>query len=459
MRILFLIVVTVSGIIASFYNAFYGLLLYTFYSFAHPLMLVGWTSFETYRPSLIVAIVVIATTIMQNKKIIIKHKLTFLCILFLGQCYLSLLIRGEDMSYSSSYFIGLLSRTLLITFITSSLIEDFSKLKMYMMASAVFLGLLGAYYGFFGLLAGATSIVGNLSGDNNAYSTWLNMSLPVIYYVGMALRDKRWRTIAKIIFAGNVLAVLLTFSRAGSLTLCVILVILTLHKMRKILLFIIIPIGVIALFFLAPNSSTQYGERWEGNETAVKQVGVAGSKAENVKEAYKARMETLRQPLGEIDSGKSRIHFWVTAIHMANANPIFGVGFQRYMDEYNNYDNTYGFFGGARALHNTILQTLAEMGYVGFLLFAAIIVNFFLTIEASKRRVKRCMEEDQEKKEFTAYLNALSISMVAFIINSSFVNCLYFETLWAFIGVAIAVDNITKKFDQQEIVLQADTNG
>ncbi|MCX5680464.1 MAG: O-antigen ligase family protein, partial [Candidatus Omnitrophica bacterium] len=175
--------------------------------------------------------------------------------------------------------------------------------------------------------------------------------------------------------------------------------------------------------------------------------------------AYKQRMETMHNSVENIDSAVSRMNFWETAIVMANANPYFGVGLQRYKSEYNRYDRSKGDFGVERALHSTILQTMAEMGYPGFLLYILIIICYFLGIGTSKRRIRMYLNEGQEKKEFLAYLNALTIAMIAFLINSSFVNCLYFETLWAFIGVIIAAESITGKFCQQETVLQTGANG
>ncbi|MCX5679737.1 MAG: hypothetical protein NTZ95_03665, partial [Candidatus Omnitrophica bacterium] len=271
MRVLVLIIVTVFGIVASFFDAFYGLLLYTFYSFFHPLALVAYTSFKDYRTSYITALVVIFTAILQKKKIIISHKLTYLCLLFLCQCHLSLLVRNTGMSVASSFYISLLSNAIIITFITSALIEDFAKFKMYMTAAAVFLGFMGAYYGFFGVFAGATKIKGNMTGDNNAYAAWLNMSLPVIYYVGAVLKDKKWRFIFKIVFIGNILAVLLTLSRAGSITLCIVLAILVLQRMKKLLFFVIIPIGCIALFFFMPDYTAQNRDEGVNQEQDAKQ--------------------------------------------------------------------------------------------------------------------------------------------------------------------------------------------
>ena len=457
MRIAFLIVITLYGIGASFSDAFYGLLLYTFYSFAHPFEMVKWTNFASFRVSYITALVVIGTAILQKKKLVVKHSITILCVCFLGQCYVSMLVAEGAISSVSSDYATMLLKIYIIMFISASLISSFSKFKTYMIASAAFLGFPAAYYGFFGLLAGSTSITGNMAGDNNAYAAWLNTSAPFVYYVGSAIKDKKWRFVFMAAFIGNILAVLLTFSRAGSLTLCVILTIIFFQKMKKFLV-LIIPIGLIALFLLMPDRAIQDSPSWTKSEKVEKKDTKGLSPTERTKIAYEERMMTMKQPVGEIDSSRSRIHFWITAIDMGNANPFFGVGFQRYQNAYNQYDDSYGRFGGSRALHSTVLQTLAEMGYVGFFLFCSILISYFAVIKSSKIRAMEYMKEMQERREFIMLLDALTISMLAYLINSSFVNCLYFETLWSFIGVAVAVDIFTKKLYEENIALQAGAN-
>ena len=58
---------------ASFSNAFYGLLLYTFYAFVHPLVLIKGYTFSGFRASYITGMVVIGTALIQKRKIIAKH--------------------------------------------------------------------------------------------------------------------------------------------------------------------------------------------------------------------------------------------------------------------------------------------------------------------------------------------------------------------------------------------------
>ena len=84
-RIVFILAITGVGVIASFTDAFYGLLLYTFYSFVSPLELT-WGGLAGARFSFMVGGVVILSALMQRRNIFPKHVIAYLCILFLFFC-------------------------------------------------------------------------------------------------------------------------------------------------------------------------------------------------------------------------------------------------------------------------------------------------------------------------------------------------------------------------------------
>lgn len=432
-RILFIFAVTFIGILASFFiDAFYGVLLYVFYSFASPLELT-WGALAGARLSFIVAGIIFVSALVQKQKILLKHKITFLCLLFLFICYLSLAVR-QNVEPDIWDWIYLLARIIVMVLFTAALLSSVQKLRIYILAVAAFAGLLNAYYGFGGLLAGSTYITGaGRIGDNNAYAVFLNTSLPFIYYAGLQLKKRTWRQMAKIVFLGNIIAVFITFSRGGFITLLAILGLILINIRRKWLLFIIfIIVSSIFIFFFAP---TGYISQVEEKDVE------AMSPADRTLYQYKQRLETLRLPKEEIASARSRLHFWKTAIDMGNANPWLGVGFNRYMVEYNYYDTSHGLYGPDRAIHNTSLSVLAETGYIGFFIFIFLILACLYSVLRTKRIIKICPDLKLQR-EFSDYCNLLVISLVAFLLGSFFVNCLFQEIFWAIITISIAMDKI-----------------
>jgi len=436
MRVAFILLITGIGIAAAvFINAFYGLLLYAFYAFASPLELT-WGALEGSRLSFVVAALVIITALMQKQKIIFKHSIVFLSITFLFFCYISLAVK-ENIAPFYWDQLYLLARVITMALVASAMIDDARKLRLYILAIAVFIGFLGAYYGIFGLFAGSTDITGpGRIGDNNGFSAWLVTALPFIYYSGLQLKKKSWRILSKIIFIGNIIAIMLTFSRGGFVALVVVLALLFFTIKRNIIIFALI--AACLFIFLLPSVDYSYKEEPLGKEE-VEQMDVVDKTAYQ----YQERIKTLRKPKKEISSAVSRIHCWRIAIDMAEANQLFGVGFARYKAEYDNYDTSHGEYGPKRAVHNTILSVLAETGYLGFSVFIFLVFICWITIIKAKRKVMQ-ISDIQLRKEFLSYTKMLNISLIAYFLAGSFVNTLFQEIFWAIITVSIVMDKISQ---------------
>lgn len=440
-RIIVILMVTAIGIIASFVDAFYGILLYAFYTFVSPLELVWWTALYGARLSFMVAGFVIVTALLQKKRIILNHKTTYLCCFLLFYCFASLAVRQDILSFSTYGWerMWVFTRLIIMLLVTSALISNLQKLRIYILAVAVFIGLLGAYYGIFGLFAGSTSIAGpggGRFGDNNGYAVFLNTALPFIYYAGVNLKRKSWRYLSKIIFLGNIIAIILTFSRGGFITLLVILALIFLNIKRKIIYFILIPVALLILFFITP-TYIDYVPTGEERAQSVEK----GSVVDRTLELYKKRIGSIKTFKEDV-SVSGRFYFWKLAIKMANENPLFGVGFMRYKEVYNEYDETDGLYGRERVVHNTYLEFLADIGYPGLLLFILVLLSTLVNINNFTRQIK--IKNLPEREEFLSYSTMLQISIVTFCLGSTFVNMGFLDLFWAIVAISMAMDNISK---------------
>jgi putative inorganic carbon (HCO3(-)) transporter len=87
------------------------------------------------------------------------------------------------------------------------------------------------------------------------------------------------------------------------------------------------------------------------------------------------------------ESQASRLTFWKTAANMAVHNPLLGVGFDQYPDNYMDYAVGTIYERGHRTAHSSWFLALGESGFVGFGLFCA----FFVSVArvAWRNRLKR----------------------------------------------------------------------
>jgi putative inorganic carbon (HCO3(-)) transporter len=93
-----------------------------------------------------------------------------------------------------------------------------------------------------------------------------------------------------------------------------------------------------------------------------------------------------RQPEDLKQSGSSRLIYWKTAINMAIRNPLVGVGFNDYPNQYETYlTDTNVFESGKRTAHSTWFLVLAENGLIGFFLFVSLYL--FSVFKAFRMRV------------------------------------------------------------------------
>jgi O-antigen ligase len=151
------------------------------------------------------------------------------------------------------------------------------------------------------------------------------------------------------------------------------------------------------------------------------------------------RMQTIQTYEEDEDkSALGRWHFWAVALEMAKAKPFLGVGYQGYNPSYNDYDFSYGEYGRNRSVHSSIFATLAELGYLGAILFVLILFCAF----RSCRRIRKLAKDRSALWELGQSAFALEASLIVFLVGGGFVIFQYNEMLWHYIGLTIALEEI-----------------
>ena len=453
-RSILVLVITAVGILASFVDAYYGLLLYVWYGLSSPLELT-YGQLEGSRLSLMVGGIVLATTFSQRGKICLANKESILLYAFLLICFCSLAAQAK---FSIEYILRemeLITKLIVMALLVPVLVDTLPKLRNLVLLIAISGGLLGAYYGLFGLFAGSKQIYGpGRIGDNNGYAVFLTALLPYIFYSGRHIQLKALLRFRGLLTAGvflcNLLAIGLTFSRGGFLaagTVCLLLIMRLRSAVARMIGWgLILP----SIAFVAITLFQQDTNLWSVPDGAVEEGLI-----QETLNSYVERVGTLRYNLENEGSALSRMHFWGVALRMTEANPLLGVGLGRYPHEFSKFDDSQGEYGGGRAVHNTPLLVLSETGSLGFICLLTVVLLCLFDHTISRRLLKQ-IEASEESREISDYVTMLRISICGFFIGGMFVTAFYQEVFWLFFSLSLCVKQVAVTMRNEYAQREAD---
>jgi len=162
-------------------------------------------------------------------------------------------------------------------------------------------------------------------------------------------------------------------------------------------------------------------------------------------EGYFDRLQTI-QTYEETNetSALSRLHFWKVAMRMAADRPL-GVGLRNFDHAYDRYDFLGGEYGYGRSVHSSHFQALAEMGYLGAILWVALLV--YANVAALRIRAFGATSglPSDEARFYTTVGNALIVSMVAFIVGGGFIALLNNDITWYTFAIVAAGDRLVRQ--------------
>lgn len=120
---------------------------------------------------------------------------------------------------------------------------------------------------------------------------------------------------------------------------------------------------------------------------------------------------------GEIDaSAQGRLDIWASGVRMAARNPVSGVGFGQFPDNYLAYASNPAEWE-SRDAHNSFIKAAAETGLVGFIPFMALV---FLTFRVAYQRRKADVPEDSPIER--AVRRSVFPSMMGFCVAAFFLS-------------------------------------
>lgn len=285
-----------------------------------------------------------------------------------------------------------------------------SRWRIHLVILAVVLGL-----GFHGVVDGLKMIASggghmihgipnSTLSDNNLYALGIVMLLPLILYIAKysAYQWARWGALGA--FGLCVMTVLGSNSRGGFLAMAILGIWYWLTSSRKLVSTAFIAIVAIGIVQFAP-------ERWFD------------------------RIETIKEA-DQDDSFLGRVAAWKVSVNIANDHPIFGGGFDatqvgsiwnqyKYKPNFINIDISEAI--SFKAAHSNYFQVLGDSGYVGLLLFLAMMAATFLIRWDIKSIARRLPGDNAWAIDLST---AITLSLVAFMAGGAGVSLAYFELVY-----------------------------
>ena len=251
--------------------------------------------------------------------------------------------------------------------------------------------------------------------DNNLYALGMVMLLPLILYLAKysAHRFARWTALAA--FALCVMTVLGSNSRGGFLALSILGIWYWITSPRKLLSTLFVAIVAVGVVQFAPDR-------------------------------FFERIETIKDA-GEDLSFLGRVAAWKVSVNMANDNLLLGGGFNAVERQWiwNLYKDTPNIINyeipemTAKSAHSIYFQVLGDMGYIGLLLFLALLGSAFV----NRWRIKAVAAKSRRDTAWATDLaTGINLSLVAFMAGGAGVSLAYFELVYLFIMLLPAIHRI-----------------
>ena len=255
-------------------------------------------------------------------------------------------------------------------------------------------------------IAGYTTAGSGLAANPNDLALMINLLIPFAAAQLVTARRRLPRLVAGVALLLGVAGVIVTFSRAGFLTLATmgLVGLLALGRRRPVAL-----LGVLAVL-------------------------IAGSTL--LPKGYFDRLSTITNIESDTTgSAQGRWNDALVAMQVAAHNPITGVGLDQNVLALNQERGATW-----REVHNVYLQYAGDLGLPGLALFLAIFVSLFRTAG----RVRRAGRRTRGAREVAVAAGSVQVALAAFAVAAFFHPVAYQFYFFLAAGLALAVQNVLR---------------
>lgn len=247
-----------------------------------------------------------------------------------------------------------------------------------------------------------------LAANPNDLALVLNLIIPIAAATMISTRNFAARAVAASAMLISIAGVIVTFSRAGFLTLAAT--------------------GVMLLAVLA---------RRHSNGAAALLVAVALAVPVLVPDSYFDRLSTITDiEADQTGSAQGRWRDVVVSAGIVAQNPIVGAGIGNDMLALNRYRGRETF----RSVHNAYLQYAVDLGLPGLLLFAWLHIRCF----RMARRIERLAHHDDTLRPLGPLAAGIQVSLVTFFVAAMFHPIAYQFYFFTIGGLALALKNTAR---------------
>ena len=420
MRDIFFLLIIPFILYASLKRPFIGAAMWLWVAMHYPN---GWVyNFAgSFRYNLIIVVCAFLSYLTwQEKDKLESDKLTFLIIAFLLWTLISSIFTLSIAEIVWAEWIEFLKITLLYIFATLVLRTQLH-INVFIWALALSVGFYGCLEGLKYISSGGAHRIAGLGGhvlsDRNDLALAFNMMLPLLVYL-ISISKYKWVKLGLMCAVVlNVVAIIGTYSRGGTLALIIVGGYFWLQSKRKVMYALLISVSLLVASNYVPSSWTN-------------------------------RMDTMET--AQVDSSfLGRVLAWKHAILMANDNPILGGGFKAGQTGYLwwSYDAAGSFNDivdtshmnkvAFKAAHSIYFQVLGDHGYIGLLLFLGIIITAY----RKASRVAKQAKEANHNESIIKLCSLLKVSLIAYCAGGAGVSLAYFDMFYAILAIIFVIDH------------------
>lgn len=240
-------------------------------------------------------------------------------------------------------------------------------------------------------------------GQPNGLATVLYMCIPLTYFFYTIVNKKLYRLIFVSVLIFQFLGIICSVSRSGLLGLLFVgggIFVKNIKKLTTVIL-----IGA-CFFFMSDMVKELYSQR-------------------NITQASLSKNSELNISVGSrVDALKDAFLLWLSS-------PLWGVGLGNFAGARQEEFGVSGIIGGM-AVHNTLVQIIAETGLCGLLLFILLLKKAFNALSALKQQGDVFYQE---------LARNMQLFVFALVFAMQFTNMLASEIFWMFITVPFIVQN------------------
>ncbi len=305
----------------------------------------------------------------------------------------------------NNHYAYLMTKSLLIYFLTymgiKSYVDDEIKFNKFLK----FWLIIGVFCSIRGIFGGGKVPGSGFLGDENDFSLYLTMMLPIAYVYIIHAKSKKQILFNMLIIALLLLGVVSSFSRGGFIGLVgVSLYCFLITPKKKYFI-----IAIIFVFLIAtPFVSTE----------------------------YKDEISTIFEG-GEESTAGERLYLWGVGLSMFYDNPIIGVGpgnFPWRVAEYEPPERYRGRGHGGRPAHSLYFTLIPELGFVGTACFVVMIVSPYRRFRNDLLIYKTTCRGGLNAEIISLYQAVYGV-LFGFLFSGIFLSVLYYPHFWIVCGL------------------------